>query len=163
MHSVAYQCIETSVREEEEDDFQAPANDGQEPEPEAIGLELARTASAAKADASSIGDRRSLQASESMLHVVIFDDEWDQSVTLRFFMVRLRDRMPRRRSASVPLTGATIQEDDVALRCSELIKEAVQADVAKGHRSKRTMRLTKWLVHRKVRRYTHVPLIAPPP
>ena len=83
--SVVYQCIETPIDddEEEEEDFEA------EPQPEMSGMTmLGRTESdAVRKDAPS-DERRPLGAGENMLHIVMMTDDWDQSLTLHFFMVR---------------------------------------------------------------------------
>eukprot|EP01051_Picozoa_sp_SAG22_P000681 SAG22_NODE_20_length_32168_cov_40.859241_11_plen_601_part_00 len=125
LNTVVYQCLETAPDEPAPEPEPEP-----ESEPEAASGSLDATSSASGSvvtlAASSSEVRRPIETGENMLHMVLLDDGWDRSLTLRFFM-----------------------GDEIAARCGELIDEAVQADVAKGNRSKRKMRLTKWLMHRK--------------
>jgi hypothetical protein len=71
--------------------------------------------------------RRALAPGQSMLHLVLVEEDWECSVTLRIFM-----------------------DDDAAVRTGEFIETAVLSSTADGkERSKGKAVLSKWLLTRK--------------
>ena len=98
------------------------------PEPDS-GVVAEPSAAEAPADTgsgSALNGRRPLRPGESMLHVVLMDEGWSESLTLRIFM-----------------------GDDAANMVAEYIDKSVQTWLASPVLSRGKAALTKWLLSRK--------------